>query len=192
MTNTLKLISGEAKIKAAIKALEAKGKAYANDVHVLLCSVFAHVKEYKNTTLIGETLNRLHQVTNVRGASLWIITNTNVRFDKDRGMWLKPDKKPLKVDLDAMIATPFWEMEAVKKGNQPLYDMETRLVSLINAARRNLSEGKSKQPEGRVIELSTALIALAKKHKVSLDTLEEPVAAKPATIVPQAKTGTEG
>lgn len=196
--STVKLINGEAKIMAAVKAMVALGNKHADQIHTVLCSVFAHVREHKNTTLVDHVMGKLHQILNVKGIDVWIREFSNLRFIKEKGGYRKPEKKPLAINLDAMMATPYWELKVNRDSNRVVqFDIEGRIVSFISTALRNIAEHKTKQAEPRALAFVTKLTEFCKHEKVPLDNLEIPEGMKAPKVIAksvdeaQAKTEAE-
>lgn len=181
---TLKLITSEKAIMAAAKALNGAGAKVADQTHLVLCSALGHAKEHGNTTVIDHVVEQVHTSANIRGVDAFIRAFTNLRKRPDpktaKVAYRKPKNEALKVDLDAAMKSPYWNMPEVLANNRPIvFDVEGRLLSFIGQVRKHIADGTVKDKKAATNVLKT-LEADAKSLKLDLSSVPSMAEVKAA------------
>jgi hypothetical protein len=205
--------AGMSAIIKAARDLAKEATDFRDKLHAVLCSAMNHAKVHGDTRIIDQVVNTACEPAMVRGmVDRWIthgeILNedskvivkpfTNLRYREGREgddvkRYRKPDKTALFIDLDAMLAMPYWEVpENLAMNRQILYDVDGLIVGLVKRLEKIAAKNqiKSEGPGSTAAKREH----IVKLHEFVTNELKleipspEPVAAAEATNPTEAST----
>lgn len=135
--NTFKVLNGAEAIGAAIKSISTRGKTLERDIHVAAVSCLAHADKHGDITLAQKLVDAIPTLARKNALRDWFLAHGKFSYDMQNKA-LTFDKKA-KTQLEASIATPFWEFKP--EAEYKPFNMEAAIVSLVKRAEKAIENG---------------------------------------------------
>jgi hypothetical protein len=133
-----------ADIKAETARLNTVGSTYQADLHVLACSVLAHVSKNRNVTVLQHFIESLPAAVRVNSVQKWFETFGNVSYSAIEGSkescWRLDNTK--KTRLGEAMIKPFWKFKANEGMPYTPLDMDTWTAQTIKKLETDQKEAK--------------------------------------------------
>lgn len=108
------LLNTQTAINAEIKALHVIGATYQQRVHVLACSVLAHVGKHGDTrpvtAMVSKMIEAMPDMVRVNSLKAWFEAFGKITFDKDVAGYAKSKTQR----LGEAMEKPFWKFKSLE------------------------------------------------------------------------------
>lgn len=140
----LTLLDG-AGIDKTIVSIAKRGKAMDNDIHLVACSIVAHIEKHGDITKVEKLVNAMPQASRKSALKDWFLVMAKVSYDmKNKAFVFDKAKVTMQEDAEA---TPFWEFKPEPEYKP--FDIQASINAIIAKATKAMERGE-KVPEATV------------------------------------------
>lgn len=137
-----KLITGEADITKGIKSVQGRGQSLQKDLHIIACSVMAHIEKHRadgvNANLANALVSALPEGMRKNALLDWFCAHAAVTFNEETKK-LMFDKAQNTHQIKGEL-TPFWLFKV--EGEYKAFDFNAELTKLLAKAERHMTTNK--------------------------------------------------
>lgn len=161
----VKIITSQKAILKEAGELKAIGESYQQRLHVLACSVLAHVAKHGQINVLVHFLQTVPDMVRVNSLQKWFETFGNVTFsalentDSKKATWRIDNSKKVRLG-DAMVK-PFWKFKANEGVPYEPLDLNAFINSNIKKLEKDIAECRK---AGKDHAKASALLLALKTH----------------------------
>ena len=161
----VKIMTSQKAILKEANELKAIGASYQQRLHVLACSVLAHVAKHGQINVLVHFLETVPDMVRVNSLQKWFETFGNVTFsaldntDSKKATWRVDNSKKVRLG-DAMVK-PFWQFKANEGVAYEPLDLDKFIERNVKMLQKDVDECKK---AGKDFSKSLALLTALKTH----------------------------
>lgn len=148
---TVKLLTGGAAIEAAITSIAKRGKLFERDLHTVAVSTLDHAIKHGDITLANKLIAALGKSQRVNALRDWYINFGPFSYDATNKTMVHV-KGSNKTDLNAAMATPFWEFK--QEAAYVPFNLEVAISRVIKQMDNAEAKGEKIDPKAKATLLS--------------------------------------
>lgn len=134
---TFKMLDGAKAIDTAIKSINTRGKSLQRDIHIAAVSCMNHADKHGDVTLAQKLVDAVPTLARKNALRDWFIAHGKFSYDATEKS-LTFNKKGT-TNLEAAIATPFWEFK--QEAEYVPFDLQAAILTLVKRADKAMQHG---------------------------------------------------